>query len=75
MLLAPPDDDPGLTDACGEDPGTVCETVWDATGSEGWAKAADWFIGRPLTILLIVVVAWIVARLARRASAGASDAS
>jgi moderate conductance mechanosensitive channel len=66
MLLAPPDDDPALTNACGEDPGTVCETVWDATGSEGWAKAADWFIGRPLTILLIVVVAWIVARLARR---------
>ena len=67
MLLAPPDDDAGLTDACGEDPGAVCETVWDATGSEGWAKAADWFIGRPLTILLIVIVAWIVARLARRA--------
>ena len=66
MLLAPPDDDSGLTDACGEDPGTVCETVWDATGSEGWSKAADWFIGRPLTIVLIVIVAWVVARLARR---------
>jgi small-conductance mechanosensitive channel len=67
MLLAPPDDDSGLTDACGEDPGTVCETVWDATDSEGWAKAADWFIGRPLTIVLILIVAWIVTRLARRA--------
>ena len=66
MLLAPPDDDPGLTDACGESPGSVCETVWDATGSEGWAKAADWFIGRPLKIVLILIVAFIVARLTRR---------
>jgi moderate conductance mechanosensitive channel len=66
MLLAPPDDDPGLTDACGERSGSVCEAVWDATGSEGWAKAADWFIGRPLTIVLILIVAFIVARLARR---------
>jgi moderate conductance mechanosensitive channel len=66
MLLAPPDDDPALTDACGENPGAVCEAVWDATGSEGWAKAADWFIGRPLTIVLILIVAFIVARLTRR---------
>jgi moderate conductance mechanosensitive channel len=67
LLTAPPDGDAGLTDACGEKPGAVCEAVWDATNSEGWAKAADWFIGRPLTILIILVVAWIVSRLARRA--------
>ena len=66
MLLAPPDDDPALTDACGETPGSVCEAVWDATGSEGWAKAADWFIGKPLKIVLILIVAFIVARLTRR---------
>jgi moderate conductance mechanosensitive channel len=67
LLTAPPDGDAGLTEACGEKPGAVCEAVWNATKSEGWAKAADWFIGRPLTILLILLVAWIVARLARRA--------
>ena len=66
MLLAPPVDDAGLTDACGEDPGAVCERVWDATGSEAWAKVADWFIGVPLTIVLVLTIAWIVARLARR---------
>jgi small-conductance mechanosensitive channel len=67
VLTVPPGGDAGLTDACGEDPGAVCEAVWDATGSEGWSKAADWFIGRPLTIIVIVAVAWIASRLARRA--------
>ena len=67
LTTAPPDGDAALTDACGEDPGAICEAVYDATDSEAWAKAADWFIGRPLTILLIVAVAWIVARVARRA--------
>jgi small conductance mechanosensitive channel len=67
LMTAPPDGDAGLADACGEDPGSICEAVYDSTGSEAWAKAADWFIGRPLTILVIVAVTWIVAKLARRA--------
>jgi small conductance mechanosensitive channel len=67
LTTAPPDGDAALTDACGEDPGAICEAVYDSTDSEAWAKAADWFIGVPLTILVIVVVAWIIARLARRA--------
>jgi small-conductance mechanosensitive channel len=67
MLLAPPGDDSGLIDACGIDPGAVCEAVWDATDSEGWAKLADWFIGKPLTIVIILVVAFVVARVTRRA--------
>ncbi len=66
MLLAPPGDDSGLIDACGLEPGAVCEAVWDATESERWAKIADWFIGKPLTILIILVVAFVVARVARR---------
>ena len=67
VLTVPPGGDAGLTEACGENPGSVCEAVWDATGSEGWSKAADWFIGRPLTIIVIVAVAWVASRLARRA--------
>jgi small conductance mechanosensitive channel len=67
LTTAPPDGDAALADACGEDPGAICEAVYDATDSEAWAKAADWFIGRPLTILLIVVVALVVARVGRRA--------
>ncbi|MEM1335884.1 MAG: mechanosensitive ion channel family protein [Actinomycetota bacterium] len=60
-----------LADACGdgENPGFVCEWVFDATdGNERLAQLADWFIGRPLVVLLILVVAWIVSRLARRAA-------
>ncbi len=66
LMAAPPPTDPGLADACGEDPGLLCETVWDATDSTFWSKVADWVIGKPLTIMLIFLVAWIVARIARR---------
>lgn len=62
-----PLDDAQLVAACGEAPGTVCEAVWDATGNETLAKISDWFIGRPLTIVIVFAVAWILARLARRA--------
>jgi small-conductance mechanosensitive channel len=30
------------------------------------SKLADWFIDRPLNVLLIIVVAWVVSRIARR---------
>jgi small-conductance mechanosensitive channel len=56
----------GLVDACGEKPGAVCEWVWDRTGSGVLASASDWVIGKPLAIGLILLVAWIVARVARR---------
>lgn len=64
---APPADDPGLASACGDTPGTICKAVWNATENETLAKLADWFIGRPLAAILIVVAAWVIARLARRA--------
>jgi len=66
MRVAAPPDDAGLTDACGEDPGGVCEAVWDATSNEALARITDWLIGTPLTIAVILLVAWILARLARR---------
>ena len=43
--------DPGLLEACGVDPTTVCEWVWDRTTNETLAKLADWFIGKPLTVV------------------------
>lgn len=67
LVVLPAGVPPDLIDACGDDPGVVCEEVLDATGNETLAKLADWVIGKPLTILLIVIVAWIVARLGRRA--------
>ncbi|MEL6892263.1 MAG: mechanosensitive ion channel family protein, partial [Actinomycetota bacterium] len=59
-----------LDDACGDDPGWLCEWVFDVSdGNERLAQVADWFVDRPLTVLLIVIVAWLLGRLARRAVA------
>jgi small-conductance mechanosensitive channel len=56
-----------LDDACGLEPGGVCEWVYERTdGSETLAKLADWLVGRPLEIVFVVVVASIAARVARR---------
>jgi small-conductance mechanosensitive channel len=68
MPVATPVDplDPGLVDACGSDPSSVCRWVWESTDNERLATFADWFIGTPLKILLILVVAWVVSRVARR---------
>lgn len=54
-----------LKDTCGDDPGWFCERVLDATGSKGWTKAAEWVIAKPVSIILTVVVAAIVARIGR----------
>jgi small-conductance mechanosensitive channel len=56
----------GLVDACGAKPSAVCEWVWDQTGNGVLASLSDWLIGRPLTVAVILLVAWIVARIARR---------
>ena len=56
-----------LQQACGDDPGWVCRTTFERTGSETAAVAAEWLLGKPLSILAIVLVAVIVNRLARRA--------
>jgi small conductance mechanosensitive channel len=56
-----------LTDACGDPPGTICEWVYDRSdGNETLAELADWFVNRPLQILVILVAAWVLSKLARR---------
>lgn len=60
--------DDGLDAACGDEPKLICDTVYDITdGNETAARVADWLIDRPLSIILILLVAWIVRRLAKRA--------
>lgn len=66
MFVTAPPDDPGLADACGETPGGVCEAVWDATSNETLAKLANWIIDKPLKVVIILVAAWLLSRLARR---------
>jgi moderate conductance mechanosensitive channel len=52
--------------ACGQDPGWICRQALELTGDRDAAEAADFLLGRPLSILLIVVVAATVNWLARR---------
>jgi small conductance mechanosensitive channel len=60
--------DPATTlDACGEEPGNACRFVIDRTDNIPAAQVVDWLVGAPLQILLVVVGAWVLNRLVRRA--------
>lgn len=65
-LLAEPTPE-GLVEACSGDPGNACRWAYEATGNVALAELADWFDDVPLQILSILLVAWIVNRLVRRA--------
>jgi moderate conductance mechanosensitive channel len=56
-----------LSDACGQDPGLLCRRVFESTHDSTLAASADFVVGKPLTILAIVLAAALVNRLARRA--------
>ena len=51
---------------CGEEPGWFCRNVLDWTDNDTLADAADFLIGKPIKILLILVLAFVVNRIARR---------
>ncbi len=59
-------DSAALQKACGDNTGWFCERVFEWTGSKAWARAAEWFIAKPLTILCVVVIAGLVAMIVRR---------
>jgi len=60
--------DQQLADACGDDPSWVCERAFDATGgNEAVAGFVDWLVGGVLVAVVMLLVAWILTRLARRA--------
>jgi len=54
-------------EACGDDAGSVCRFVVERTDSIVLAEAAEWLTGAPLQILFVVVGAWLLNRLVRRA--------
>lgn len=58
-------DPAALQDACGDDTGWFCERVFEWTGSKAWAHVAEWFIAKPLAILIVVIVAAVVAMVVR----------
>jgi small-conductance mechanosensitive channel len=56
--------------ACATEAGSICQSVWQATGI-GWLSAAsEYLVATPLKILLVIVLAlvarWLVHRLIRR---------
>ena len=58
---------PEELEACGIDPSTLCRVVLRVTGNDLVATASDLLVAKPLKIAFIVLVAWLVSRLARRA--------
>ncbi|MEO7429756.1 MAG: mechanosensitive ion channel family protein, partial [Acidimicrobiales bacterium] len=56
-----------ISDACGADPSFICREVLDRTGSSRAAEVSDILFARPLTILVVVLVAGLVHWLLRRA--------
>ncbi len=62
--------DQSLADACGEtDRSYVCERVWDWTGNQFLATGAEWILDRPIRIAFVLLLAWILSKLAQRAIA------
>ncbi len=55
-----------LAGACGDSPGLACRWVFERTGSDNLAAAADWLVNKPVRVLGVLLVAWIVSRLAKR---------
>ena len=59
------------------DGGNVCNLTYDLTHSERFAVASDWLIGKPLAILLLVLIAvlarWLLHRLIDRLANRAVD--
>jgi small-conductance mechanosensitive channel len=55
-----------LNAACGDTPGWICRQTLELTGDRTTAEAADFLLGKPLAIMLIVVLAAVANRLARR---------
>src|SRR6056297_155065 len=54
--------DADLIDACGDDPGWLCEFVYDVTGNGFLAQISD----RVVTVVFILLLAWVLSALARR---------
>jgi moderate conductance mechanosensitive channel len=66
-VLAAGANDPELVAACGRkgEQSWLCSTVFRITGDDTAAEVAD-ALAKPLRILLVLLVAWIAVRIARR---------
>ncbi len=55
-----------LAETCGLEPSFVCREVLEHTGSTTLAGAVDWIFAKPVTIAIILIVAWVVVRILDR---------
>lgn len=55
-----------LQDACGDTPNRVCRWVFERTDNGTLGVAADWLIGKPIQIAIVLLLAWVLRRAARR---------
>ena len=51
----------------------ICDWLYDVTENETLAEAASWIVERPFKVILILVVAYFLNRIVRRAIARAED--
>ena len=53
---------------CGspDEAGAICTGIFDLTGNESLAKAGDLLLARPAKIALILLMAWVASRVAKR---------
>ena len=58
---------PQEIEACSTDGSTACVAVYRWTHNELLAKGADWFVAKPLTIAIVLVLAIVANRLTTRA--------
>ena len=56
-----------LAEACSAKPGNACKFVMEQTGSVGLAEFVDWLTDVPLKILWILLIAWVVNQVVKRA--------
>ena len=65
MLTAFVQTDPGLVEACGAEPGIICDAVYGLTGNSTAAEFAQ-LAAKPINALLILLAAWILNRIVRK---------
>tara|TARA_B100000686_G_scaffold320378_1_gene371962 strand:- start:4334 stop:5365 length:1032 start_codon:yes stop_codon:yes gene_type:complete len=56
-----------LVDACGNDPGQICEWVFNASNNKNLASIVGWAVDRPLKILVIFIAGFVVSRVMKKA--------
>ena len=55
-----------LIDACGNDPGQICEWVFDASGNKTLSSIIGWAVDKPLTIIVVLLAGFIASRVMRK---------